>query len=408
MDMNWCSREVPGRLPRCGCLAYLLAIATAHVLAAAATAVQADVAQETLDSMLAREEAQVSGSARLKVTVACDIESAVGDLWRHSDFSFLTGRMSAEVGEGVLLDYAWSGTERWRIEVRSLQEQAIRTLVWNGSSIDTGDNRVWDNRFHTTYGRTQLSYEFAGLLWPYYVAAYHHVFPMTFGKRANFRLGYSFFQCTLETRMASGEDQGDPRLIGFRTRHDLAGLVPAGKLAGLLTIDVANGYALLRKAHPLVGMVVTYDDHELVSANVRMPRLCRYAIRADDSEQMLLWTSELVSDRTRVGDTPSDTAFQIVANTAMQQVCWPKKQRRAYSDRTWLQRYTRFVRRVSPRQMADQYFDWVDEAGLPSVLALAGLLSAVVVVGGAAGLRAVAKRRSHKGVEGRSKAQGQK
>jgi len=280
-------------------------------------------------SIVQREKVLARGYAELEITIADDFPLGIAQLGYIPGFRFLTDLMVREVGDGALLTYAWSDSDCWQINIGTQDDEAVRTIVFRETSIATGDGRIWEERFLTSYGDEPLHREFAALLWPFSVAGEFHLFPFTFGRSVDYGRVYSMFDRSVEVVTDSkGEVQSSRVLVACTDASD-----QAETTVGRDTIDVARGYALLRREWPMVGLDVVYKDLQLFDGTVWMPTRCVFALREDGAAPVTIWTSTLKALKVSCDDR--EFHFSLPTGAGIQRVPWTEEPARPRKPSLW-------------------------------------------------------------------------
>ena len=340
---------------------------------------------EALELAYQREEDMSSGCVRLKVTPA--MESAE-HLRESSPLLF------EEAGpEGVFLDYAWSGWDLWRIQVRALDETLVRELRCDGFMIDTGDGLLWDVRFQTDYTVDPREDEFESLMWPHMVAAQCHVFPLTLGRNGDYR-EYQFAgrDKTKEREIDPGNSRPSQDFLisvlggvawTFRYSIDPVHQMPVSiSVRGIrsyrppfLPANNAHTSVYARTMTSYCGETwpwLSYGIPALVDGVGWLPSRCEVAGLSDSEDVLPRYSSLLVTDPPFSASEVNETWFDVSQDNGMNYVPWrPPPPRPKRTSRP--PRRTPLVERL-----AEGYGDWIDTASIGSMIALA---AGVLVLG---------------------------
>jgi hypothetical protein len=315
----------------------------------------------------------------------------------------LFDRIAGELTSTAFLECVWRGQDVWRIDLLAEDGAVLRTIISDGSRIDTGDGTVWDARFLTDYRHApeEFCHEFAALTLPYQFFA-GLLFPLSEGGRTNFRwlnAWYDFVE-----REDSDSTDGSSPTVTFDYRHramDIVGYEPPGRILHQfpylsVRLDTEHGHmprriAIMQGTAPIAYM--DYGDPVMIDKDLWVPTAYRNMVAFGGPLEETASCSLLV-ERSQFTIAAVTGAFQLPQHADARVVRWPGDEEDPETLLAELQQAheeaeqakQRFIRQLAERPKALVMLRQV----LPWVFMACGIVFVI------AGLRFLIKRRQER------------
>lgn len=314
-----------------------------------------------------RELNIVEGCVTMKLHVFDAITNPEFELDRH----FF---MVDEVGMDATLEVCWSDN-RWDIQVFDANKKPIRRLISDGDFIDTGDGHLWSYAFHSEYFDTPEAEQFDDAMWPFSVAMDFHLFPVSLGRRPDFKSLLSIFQIT--TIPVDDQTSSDQRLLLSHQLSTPSGTLSSGYEYDFVSIDdqlllkARQSYMRLsteERSDPDVRETYTYGAPKI--AGFLVAEACNVEVNwhaSPDRAAIPMWTTTIL-ETSHIAD--SDSQFEIEVQAAHTIHYEPTTPNPPPPSRIT----------TSFEQITDAFTSFIEHSPYTTALSVVGMVAAILLI----------------------------